>query len=118
MAGTPDSASRVAGDSRLSDLLTLDGYFPFSPSATPAIWAARKAELRRQLLVANGLWPMPEPRPAVAATVHGRVARDGYTIDRVFFEASPGLVVTGSLYSPAGLGTDHLVAALPFSRER
>ncbi|HYF34989.1 MAG TPA: acetylxylan esterase, partial [Prosthecobacter sp.] len=31
---------------------------------------------------------------------HGRVERDDYTIDRVFFESLPGHFVTGSLYLP------------------
>lgn len=93
-------------DSRLTDLQDLNGTFPFVPSATPEQWARRKAALHRQLLVANGLWPFPTERPAVAATVHGRVEREGYTVDRVFFESSPGLFVTGSLYRPAGITGD------------
>ncbi len=44
---------------------------------------------------------MPEATP-LNAVVHGRVARDGYTVDRVFFESLPGHFVTGSLYRPAG----------------
>ena len=79
-------------DSRLTDLLDLNGYFPFTPSETPEAWAVRKKQLHQQLLVANGLWPMPESRPPVAATVHGRVQREGYTVDRVFFESSVRLL--------------------------
>ncbi len=90
----------LPNDSRLGDLKDLNGYFPFSPSETPADWEIRSEYVRRQILVAAGLWPMP-PRPAIQATVHGRVKRDGYTVDRVFFESSPGLLVTGSLYRPA-----------------
>jgi hypothetical protein len=44
---------------------------------------------------------MPADRPPVRATVHGRVHREGYTVDRVFLETSPGLFVTGSYYKPA-----------------
>ena len=40
--------------------------------------------------------------PPLNAVVQGRVARDAYTVDRVFFESLPGQFVTGSLYRPAG----------------
>jgi len=92
-------------DPRLGPLKDLNGYFPFSPSSSPAEWAKRKEYVKRQLLVACGLWPMP-PQPPVQATVHGRVERDTHTVDRVYFESSPGLYVTGSLYRPQGCKAD------------
>ena len=91
--------SLVPGDARLGALKDLDGYFPFTPSTSVEAWNVRKEFLLRQLKVACGLWPMPE-RPPIEATVHGRVERDDYTVDRVYFESSPGLLVTGSLYLP------------------
>lgn len=102
-----EAAPRVAAqgtlpnDGRLKDLKDLNSYFPFTPPKTKEEWAARQEYVRRQILVACGLWPMPS-RPEVAATVHGRVERDDYTVDRVFFESSPGLRVTGSYYRPKG----------------
>ncbi len=95
------AAGDLPKDARLGALKDLNGYFPFAPSATKAEWEQRKEYVRRQMLVACGIWPMPE-QPAVKATVHGRVERDDYTVDRVFFESSPGLLVTGSLYRPKG----------------
>lgn len=92
---------KLPADVRLGDLKDLDGYFPFTPSKTPEQWKQRAAEVRRQILLACGLWPMPVKRP-IKATVHGRVERDEYTVERVFFESSPGLYVTGSLYRPRG----------------
>ena len=86
-------------DARLGALKDLNGYFPFTPSGSVEGWNTRKEFVTRQVKVACGLWPMPE-RPAITATVHGRVERDDYTIDRVYFESSPGLFVTGSLYLP------------------
>ncbi|MFO0428549.1 MAG: alpha/beta hydrolase family protein, partial [Planctomyces sp.] len=90
----------AASDVRLGELKDLNGYFPFQPSATPEEWERRREYVRRQILVSTGLWPMPE-RPTIKPTIHGRVVRDGYTVDRVYFESFPGFLVTGSLYLPA-----------------
>lgn len=65
-------------------------------------WAARREEIRNRVMLAAGLWPMPE-RGEVKAVMHGRVDRGDYTIDRVFFESYPGHFVTGSLYLPQPL---------------
>ncbi|MDA1231307.1 MAG: acetylxylan esterase [Planctomycetota bacterium] len=91
--------SMAPNDARIGALKDLNGYFPFVPSASVAEWNVRKEFVVRQLSVACGLWPMPK-RPPIKATVHGRVERDDYTVDRVYFESSPGLLVTGSLYLP------------------
>lgn len=95
------SAGQRPMDRRLTELKDLDGYFPFEPSATAAAWKERADYVRRQVLVACGLWPMP-PRPDIQATIHGKVERDDYTVERVSFESHPGLFVTGSLYRPKG----------------
>lgn len=92
-------AGELPKDRRLGELKDLDGYFGWTPSPSPEIWAKRAEKLRRQLLVACGLWPMPA-RPAIAASIHGKVDRDDYTVERVSFESHPGLYVTGSLYRP------------------
>jgi dienelactone hydrolase len=88
-------------DKRLGNLIDLDGYFPFTPCDTPEAWQKRAAEVRRRVLVSAGLWPMPEKTPN-HAVIHGKVERDGYTVERVFFESYPGFYVTGSLYRPKG----------------
>lgn len=86
-------------DKRLGALKDLNGYFPFTPSKSPEEWEQRAEYVRRQMLVACGLWPMPA-RPAIDATIHGKVDRDDYTVEKVYFESHPGLYVTGSLYRP------------------
>ena len=88
-------------DSRLGDLKDLDGYFPFSPAASPEAWAARAEIVRQQILVALGLWPMP-PRAPLNPVVHGRIDCGDYTVEKVFFESMPGFFVTGNLYRPRG----------------
>ncbi|MDA0349137.1 MAG: acetylxylan esterase [Verrucomicrobia bacterium] len=87
-------------DARLGELKDLDGYFPFTPPASKEDWDKRSGKVRRQLLVANGLWPMPTRTPLVPV-VHGLVSRHGYTVEKVFFQSHPGFYVTGSLYRPA-----------------
>ncbi|VTU02267.1 Acetyl xylan esterase OS=Rhodopirellula maiorica SM1 GN=RMSM_02599 PE=4 SV=1: AXE1 [Gemmataceae bacterium] len=87
-------------DVRLGPPRTLNDYIPFVPPKTKEAWEARRTKLREQLLVANGLWPMPEKTP-LNAVVHGKIERDGYTIEKVFFASMPGHYVTGNLYRPA-----------------
>ncbi|HEX3724882.1 MAG TPA: alpha/beta hydrolase family protein, partial [Pirellulales bacterium] len=94
-------AGQLPKDKRLGPLKDLDGYFPFTPSKTKEAWAARADEVRRRILVANGLWPMPAKTPA-NAVVHGKVEREGYTVERVILESYPGHFVTGNLYRPQG----------------
>lgn len=86
-------------DTRLGKNKTLDDYFPFTPPKTKEEWAARRERVREQVLVATGLWPMPEKTP-LNAVVHGKIERDGYTIEKVFFASTPGHYVTGNLYRP------------------
>jgi len=88
-------------DGRLGPLRDLNGYFPFTPPRSEAVWRKRAEFVRRRILVACGLWPLPDTDP-VAATVHGKTDRDEYTVERVFFESAPGLFVTGNLYRPKG----------------
>ncbi|MBU6400588.1 MAG: acetylxylan esterase [Verrucomicrobia bacterium] len=88
-------------DARLEPLKDLDGYFPFTPSPTPEEWAKRAARVRRQLLVALGLWPMPTKSP-LNAVIHGKIDLGDYTVEKVCFESLPGFYVTGSLFRPKG----------------
>lgn len=95
-------AGKLPDDHRLGPLTNLrDGYFPFAPPTSVAAWSERAERVRRQLLVATGLWPMPTKTPA-NAVIHGRVERPGYTVERVYLESYPGHFVTGSLYRPTG----------------
>lgn len=89
-----------SSDPRLGPLRDLDGHFPFTPAASKEAWQARAEALRRQVRVGLGLWPWPARTP-LNAVVHGAVAREGYTVERVFFESVPGHFVTGSLYRPS-----------------
>lgn len=89
----------LPSDRRLGDLKDLDGVFMWQPSASVADWNQRADYVRRQLLVANGLWPMPT-KPPIEAIVHGKVERDDFTVERVILKTAEGLCCTGSLYRP------------------
>jgi dienelactone hydrolase len=89
-------------DGRVAAARDLDHPVVFTPAfASKAEWMARADALRRQVRVALGLWPWPDRTP-LNASVRGRIARDGYTIEHVAFESVPGHWVTGNLYRPAG----------------
>ena len=94
-------AGQLPQDKRLGKLTDLNGYFPFQPCDSPEAWAKQAERVRRQMLVATGLWPMPTKTPA-NAVVHGKVDRDTYTVEKVILESFPGHFVTGNLYRPKG----------------
>jgi dienelactone hydrolase len=86
-------------DARLQKLKDLNGYFPFAPPSTMKAWQERAKQVRQRILVSQGLWPMPTRAP-MNAVIHGRIDRGEYSIEKVYFESSPGLYVTGNLYRP------------------
>lgn len=89
-------------DARLQPLKDLDGYFPFTPPASRVEWEKRAEVVRRQILVSQGLWPMPAKTP-LNAVLHGKIDRGEYTVEKVYFESAPGFFVTGNLYRPKNL---------------
>ena len=86
-------------DARLGKVKTLNDYFPMAVPKSLAAWEKRRKELREQVLVANGLWPLP-PKTPLKPVIHGKVERDGYTVEKVFFASYPGHYVCGNLYRP------------------
>jgi len=90
-------------DIRLEPLKDLDGYFPWTPPSNEVAWKVRAEQLRTQLRVALGIFPEPTKTP-LNAVIHGKVARDGFTVERVYFESMPGFFVTGSLFRPTTPG--------------
>ena len=87
-----------ATDSR-REIRHLDLTYSLPEYKTKDAWQARAAELRKQILVSAGLWPMPEKLP-IKAVVFGKLDRGDHTIEKVYFESLPGFYVTGNLYRP------------------
>lgn len=86
-------------DPRLAKPKTLNGYFPMIVPESLKEWKTRRQQLREQVLVGNGLWPMPKKTP-LKPVIHGKIDRKEYTIEKVFFASHPGFYVTGNLYRP------------------
>jgi hypothetical protein len=87
-------------DARLGKPRTLkDKYHPWTPPKTLAEWKRERRRLREQVLVSQGLWPMP-PRTPLKAVIHGKIDRGDYTVEKVDFQSYPGHYVTGNLYRP------------------
>jgi len=93
------SVNLHAEDVRLAPPKDLSGYFPFSPPTSLESWEKRKESVRSRILVSQGLWPMPTKTP-LNAVIHGKIEREGYTIEKAYFESAPGFFVTGNLYRP------------------
>ncbi|GAG92911.1 unnamed protein product, partial [marine sediment metagenome] len=119
-------AGSLPNDRRLGALKDLNGHFPFevpgyteekttmkradvkgatnlltSQRTALQAWEARKDSLKRRILVATGLWPMP-PKTPLHSVIRGKIERDGFTIEKVHFESLPGHLVTGLLFRPKG----------------
>ena len=101
LVGIEAKAQAEATDPRLTTFRTLYQGSGFVPPASKEAWQKRAADLREQVLVAAGLWPLP-PKVDLKAVIHGKVEREDYTVEKVFFQSHPGFYVTGNLYRPKG----------------
>ena len=99
LLGVGLSTAADGNDHRQGDLKDLNGYFPFDPPADLAAWKSRSADVRRQLEVSLGLYPLPEKKP-LNAVKHGRKDMGDYSVEKGYFESFPGFFVTGSLFWP------------------
>ncbi len=82
---------------------TLNTVRTFPEIKTRAEWKERAQAIREQILVSCGLWPLPEKTP-LRANVFGRIERDGYSVEKVYFQTYPGVYLAGNLYRPLGRG--------------
>jgi len=93
---------------------SLDKPWQFKPRfKDKADWERRADALRTQVLVATGLWPMPE-KTALKPVIHGKIDRDEYTIEKVYFASLPGHYVTGNLYRPKNKPGKRPAVASPY----
>ncbi|HZV04723.1 MAG TPA: prolyl oligopeptidase family serine peptidase [Gemmataceae bacterium] len=81
-----EQVKRIA-ESDLADIKTRDD------------WEKKRPEFRRQFLDMLGLWPLP-PRADLHAEITGKFETNRFTVEKLHFQSSPGLYVTGNLYIP------------------
>ncbi len=103
---TAESQPAEPGDQTIHAYLSrlavqMDAQFlPTLPTA--AEWDKVRGQWKQEYLYMLGLWPMPERTP-LNAVVTGTLQRDGYAVDKLWFESRPHLVVTANLYRPTSV---------------
>src|ERR1043165_1292668 len=95
----PLSGQVPAQDSRLTYVPHTDFHFTPKTYKTLAEWQVQRAHLRKQILSAAGLIPMPAKTP-LHPQVFGKIANRDYTIEKVLIETFPGFYLGGNLYRP------------------
>lgn len=72
---------------------------PLSRFKTKAEWQAFAKQMRPKILNALGLWPLPKK---VALDPHNskKLVRDGYTVERVWYQVFPKVYASAYLYIP------------------
>ena len=88
-------------DRRNTDTPHTDTHFTMPDYPTREAWETRARALRRQILFAAGLDPMPDRTP-LRPQIFGRVERQGYSIEKVLLETMPGYFLGGNLFRPLG----------------
>lgn len=77
----------------------LDGQF-IETLPTAGAWESVRGTWKQEYLYMLGLDPLPERTP-LNPVVTGTLQRDGYVVDKLYFESRQRLYVTANLYRPA-----------------
>src|SRR5258707_14300632 len=88
-----------ANDARNPEIPNTDTHFTARTYKTLAEWQARRAHLRKQILSAAGLLPMP-PKNDLHPQIFGRIENKTYSIEKVLLKTMPGYYLGGNLYRP------------------
>jgi dienelactone hydrolase len=99
-AGLLGSSPAMAQDAR-NTVLAGNTHYKMPVFSSREAWLDRAAFLRKQILAAAGLLPMPEKRP-LNAQIFDKLERQGYSVEKVLLETLPGFYLGGNLYRPLG----------------
>jgi dienelactone hydrolase len=94
-AAVPDT------DARNTEFAGFKTHFTMPEYTSRKQWEARKDHLRRQILSAAGLLPLPARTPLRPSVVR-RFEYPDYAIEAVLIETLPGFYLGGNLYLPVG----------------
>jgi hypothetical protein len=92
-----------ATDARNTNLRHTDFHFTMPQYATLPEWEAHKAHLQRQILVAAGLYPLPEKTP-LHPEISGRIERADYSIEKSRSKPCPATTWAAIFTGPASPG--------------
>jgi hypothetical protein len=95
---TTTRANRALADSFAREVANIDSN-PLAEPTSAEQWEKTRAVMKRQLAEMLGLDPMPERTP-LKVTKTGEVKGDGFIVENLHYQASPGLYVTANLYRP------------------
>ena len=95
---TTTRANRTLADSFAREVANIDSN-PLAEPTSAEQWEKTRAVMKRQLAEMLGLDPMPERTP-LKVTKTGEVKGDGFIVEKLHYQASPGLYVTANLYRP------------------
>lgn len=90
-------------DVRNTNVPNTDTHFVFAPPATLEAWQERRELLKRQILNAAGLDPLPAKAP-LHPQIFGRMVRQGYTVEKVLIDTFPNYYLGGNLFRPSAAG--------------
>ncbi|MGQ9650791.1 MAG: alpha/beta hydrolase [Phycisphaerae bacterium] len=93
------SAAHGDSDPRWTNWPHTDTVFKPTTYASLDEWKQRREWLRGQVRFAAGLDPEP-PRTPLNPHIFGKIEHDDYTMEKVYFESMPGVLVCGNLYRP------------------
>ena len=96
-------------DERFSSAKDVNTPWSLRRYKTLGEWEIRAAEIRQHIMVCTGLWPLPQ-KTALKPRIFGRIEREGYSVEKVFFESMPGFFVCGNLYRPKIAGPHPAIA--------
>jgi dienelactone hydrolase len=103
------AGSQLQGETKPPKNLDTPRDFPSITSREQ--WLQRAQDIREHVSVSCGLYPMPKKTP-LNAHVFGKIERDGYSIEKVYFLSFPGFYVAGNLYRPLSQGKGPFPAIL------
>jgi dienelactone hydrolase len=106
------AGAALAQDRRNTDIPNTDTRFTAKSYQTLEEWQRRATHLRKQVLSAAGLMPLPEKCP-LNPQIFGRIENKDYSIEKVYIQTLPGFYLAGNLYRPLGRSGKFPAVAAP-----